>query len=143
MYCTRIHLEDDIGPTRLIELTDISAVSTGAVDEAVMEQAITAATGEIDAYTAARYGMPLPVVTDLVRDICVALTLDRLFNFSKPAEIKDRAAAARKLLAAVAAGQATLPGMVTTVAESAVGEALFVEPNEPVFSRDTLADFNA
>ena len=37
----------------------------------------------------------------------------------------------------------TLPGMVTTVAESAVGEALFVEPNDPVFSRDTLADFNS
>lgn len=142
MYCTQTDLEADIGPVRLIELTDISATPAGVVDVTVMERAVLAATGEIDSYTGARYGVPLPVITDLVRDICCALTLDRLFRFSKPDEVKDRAAAARKLLAAISMGNAALPGM-SAAAPVGVGEALFVDPNPSVFSRDTLADYNA
>lgn len=142
MYCTQSELEADIGPARLIELTDISAAPTGAVDGVVMSAAISAATSEIDSYIGRRYGVPLPIVSDLVRDICIALTLDRLFKFAKPEEVKDRAAAARKLLVSIASGSASIPDLVD-LSGGPLGDVLFAEPNDPVFSRDTLSDYNA
>ena len=139
-YCTRTDIELDLGRERLIEVTDLADPTMGMVNDSVLNKAILAASGEIDTYTGARYGVPLPTVTELVRDIASALTIDRLFRFSKPEEVQKRADAARRTLRDISNGLASLPG-IDSAAPSGAGAVLYRDTSPAVFSREGLKDY--
>lgn len=138
-YCTKTDLDLDIGRQRLIELTDLSDPPAGTVNDSVLNKAILAASGEIDTYTGPRYGVPLPTIPDVIRDIAAALTIDRLCKFSKPEEVQKRADNARRMLRDLSNGLASLPGFDTP--QAGAGSALYRDTSPAVFSRDTLADY--
>ncbi len=83
-------------------------------DHRVIMSAIRAASAEIDAALAVVLPLPLPEIPDLLRNLCVDLTLPRIYRrrfdaAAIPDTIKSGADAARAMLADIAAGRKKLP----------------------------------
>ncbi len=137
-YCTQADIQGEIGGQPLIELTDDEGLGTAHAGR--ITQAIGQADAEIESHLAQRYTVPLTVGLVLLRDLSITLALERLYGRrpgSLPDDRKDRIAAARKLLADLGAGRATL-GEAAPV-ESAGEAAVFTQ--DRVFSRDKMTGF--
>jgi phage gp36-like protein len=106
-YATRanmeaIHSADFIA--RLVDLDD------DGNDEAQVDDALAAATSEIDSHLGQRYRVPLAVVPAFIRQYCIDIAIYGLANTASRLtdEMKDRKEAAVKHLMRIADGKATL-----------------------------------
>lgn len=108
-YCSQDDLLKMIPPAELAELT---AESGEAPDAAVVAEAIAKAAGEIDAYLAVRYVLPLPATPPQVKNLAVDMALYHLYSRRSvaPAVRRQKYAAAVDFLKQVAAGQAVVGG---------------------------------
>ncbi len=116
LYASRSDIElRRIPREELIALCDDEeqGASNPAIDQRV-EEALKAATAEIDALIGSRYAVPLrEPVPELVRQICVDIAAERLFQRRSgeiPQTIRDAARRARALLDQIASGQLRLYG---------------------------------
>jgi len=118
MYCTLDDLKLAIDEERLIELTDDDR--QGTVDASRVDDAISAAQGEVDGYLQERYDVPLDPVPALVKGACRDITVYHLYS-RKVEEVPEvrqkRYDNAIKLLTKIAAGQISL-GVATPPEES-------------------------
>jgi len=106
-YATLSDMAAAFGDRELIELTDRTGSAT--VDSALVQRAIDEAGDEIDGHLRGRYALPVaapipPLLTRIACDLArYALAAERATE-----EMQARAAAARKLLAAIAEGRMRL-----------------------------------
>lgn len=103
-YCIVEDIRAVMDEQELIQLTDDA--DTGAVDEAVIAQAIADAETEIDGYLAARYPLPLPDGTGLglLKTLAKDIAIYRLYlrRMGPPEYRADQYKAAIKTLGKIA-----------------------------------------
>lgn len=87
----------------------------GEIDTAKIQAALNDATALIDGQLARRYAVPLSVVPDVIRGICVELAIYELYKRrGKTKTAQPRYDKAMALLGDIASGRLNLPGIATT-----------------------------
>lgn len=87
-YASLSDLTDRFGAQLLVGLTDRGAVSTGEIDEPIVEAALADATETIDGYLrAAGYQTPLAEVPGNIADLCKTIAIWKLYITEAPDKI--------------------------------------------------------
>lgn len=115
MYCTVGDILYQVDEKELIQLTDDEDL--GSINESVVLRAILDASSLIDSYCAGRYRIPFLPVPEIVRQLCVDITVYHLYSRRGDAVPENRKARfdnALKLLDRIAKGLIILgaPGSV-------------------------------
>ena len=121
----------------LVELTDDDAL--GVVDQGRVDEAISAAQGEVDGYLAERYTVPLSPVPPLVKAACEDIAIYNLYSRTQdeiPESRKTRYAGAVRLLEKLASGAISLG--IADPPEPAAADNLTVSAGERIFPDDVL-----
>ena len=135
-YCTQQDLEARFGAQELIQLTDRAAA--GAIDTAVLGQAIADADAQIDRKLRGRYAVPInPPPAELVPIAC-DLARYYLYGFKPPQEVKDRFDAALAELRDYAKGINVL-AVAGTNSSATQDAGISVQTPAQVFTDATLA----
>lgn len=135
-YATQQNMIDRFEEKELIQLTDRD--NTGAVDAAVLGQALADADAKIDGYLASRYTLPLASIPSaLVR---IACDVARYFLYDNHAteEVRNRYKDAEKFLISLGKGEITLG---PDPAGAQVAGSPQTSAPERVFTNETLKDF--
>ncbi len=141
-YSTTADLLERISEASLIQLTDTA--NTGAVNQAVAQNAINAADGIIDALISPVYRVPLADVPRAARDASATIAIYRLHLYRSvdPGVWKEAHASAMAFLGAVAEKKATLEGTQPEPPASAdLDNALSYTAEPRNFSRTLLKGF--
>ncbi len=144
-YITNQSIQDRLGSAALLQLADDDG--DGQADTAILDEVRGAAEGEVNAYLARRYDVPIDVVThpDLV-GLLASITLDlaeyrlRLRRPPVPDDVNERLRHALTWLSRVADGTLELPsrGVALTTIR---GTAAHTHGESRLLSRDELSDF--
>ena len=148
MYITQQDLEDELGSTKLVQLTDEEA--TGEVGEKRVERAIGYAVGTFESYARTRYTLPVPM-TEKVKATCLDLAVFHLYK-SRATQtegvytVKKQAHdAAIKFLQDIQSGKAGLdvPAIEETVETPASPDQVLrgSSKSKVVFSDDKLSGY--
>jgi len=144
-YITNQNMQDRLGSAALLQLADDDG--DGQADTVILDEVRGAAEGEVNAYLARRYEVPIDVVThpDLV-GLLASITLDlaeyrlRLRRPPVPDDVNERLRHALTWLSRVADGILELPsrGVALTTIR---GTAAHTHGEARLLSRDELSDF--
>ena len=138
-YATLQDMLDRFGETELAQLSDRTGTGT-AIDQMVVDAKLADADGEIDAYLAQRYTLPLASVPPVLKRIATDLARYHLYDDRATEQVTKRYTDAIAFLKDVAKGLAGIgvdPGGTAPAASTAPE----FTANDPVFNRDTLKDF--
>lgn len=143
IYCTLEDLRTALPEKRLIEATDDSLPSAdGSVQEPVADAAMRSASVLIDAHLGTRYALPLPMVPDVLRRICVNLAVHDLYarvrTMELPEAIKDRYKEAIRLLESVRDGKIGLGLPAATASGASPAAGVTVITGRKLFPRHRL-----
>ena len=105
-YVTPEGMIDRFGADELKRITDRNR--TGEIDAQVLNQAISDAQSEVDAYISSKYSTPLMTVSDAISRTTADIARYRLYDERCPDNIRERYREAIAFLQAVSAGKATL-----------------------------------
>lgn len=108
-YATYQDLAEEFGATEVEQLCRRDADGAAGAD-AVASRALDYASREVDARLAARFAVPLTTPPAMIVAVVCDLARARLYQDAAPEVVVSRAAEARKFLADIAAGRATLLG---------------------------------
>lgn len=139
-------LLDKLGEDELVQLTDNAG--TGAVDAAVVDEAIQYAQGVFDSYARTRYTLPVPS-TPLVRSLNLKIAVFSLFENRATIDegvYKIRKNAyddAVKQLIAISQGKAALdvPAAEETLETPATADKILTNASRSKFNDRTLSGF--
>lgn len=106
MYITEQGMVDRYGQDEIKRITD--RTRTGEIDSQVLNQAITDAQSEVDAYISSKYTTPLTTITEAISRTTGDIARYRLYDERCPENIRQRYQEAVEFLKAVSAGRATL-----------------------------------
>ncbi|MCX5891603.1 MAG: DUF1320 domain-containing protein [Deltaproteobacteria bacterium] len=137
-YCSQ---DDLLKMIPLVELAELSAESGDEPEAAVVAEAIAKAAGEIDAYLAVRYVLPLAATPPQVKNLAVDMALYHLYSRRSvaPPVRRQKYDAAVAFLKEVAAGQALVEGVGSPSGDNRqVGE---FSGASRVFGRDGLSEW--
>ncbi|MCA0175231.1 MAG: DUF1320 domain-containing protein [Proteobacteria bacterium] len=130
MYATQADLVERFGATELAQLSNPGG--GGALGAVEIDRALADASAEIDSYLAGRYALPLATVPPVLARLAADIARYRLYDQAAPELVKERYAAAVKLLVALAGGTAQLGLAATdtqpTAAAGAVAVAVRTRP---------------
>ncbi|MFZ2452587.1 MAG: DUF1320 domain-containing protein [Methylovulum miyakonense] len=121
MYVTIAQLIAQFGETELIQRTDRSKPKTGAIDQALLNEIIDAASREIDGYLRSVYPLPLSdglVAGSALPEKCGAIVRYHLYKGVKNEDVSERYNDAVKWLKGVQSKDITLGPTDATVAET-------------------------
>lgn len=139
-YVTQATLTDRFGEDEMIALADRNR--DGTPDSAVVEQAITDASAEIDSYLGTRYSVPLTTTPDAVKSACADIARYRLADERPLEEVSKRYDAAIRFLRDVATGRASLGIQEGQEAQPApFNYASTRTGRDRTFSKETLEGF--
>ena len=134
MYATTENMIAAFGEADVVAITD--RAGNGAVDEAVLEAALAAASSEADSYIGRRYALPLGTVpaalTSVVCDIARYRLTGNMAMETDP--IRERYKLAIAWLEDIAAGRAELPGQDIDGAGGEDDAAVDFAPGRRVFA---------
>ena len=132
-YCTKQNLIDRFSERELIQLTDRD--NLGIIDNDVLNQALSDADAEINAYLTA-YALPLATVpANLVR-IAGAIARYYLFSDQATEQVKTRYNDAIKYLQLIGKGQLSLGPDVAGAVSPVVSNAVEFTSSPSIFGRD-------
>lgn len=114
--------------------------NTGAIDEAVVQQALDHATALIDGRLRKLYAVPLNPVPLEIRDHCQALARWKLYDDRVTEAVKDEAEHALAELDKIARGLVTLEAAPATAGATTAGLPQHTAPDR-VFTREALREF--
>ena len=127
MYCTADDLIERFGESELLQLSDEQ--NTGTLNTAVIDQAITDASNEIDSYLIGSYELPLTTVPEFVKGYACDMARYRLWDDGALEQVTIRYRTAIKYWRDISTGVLRLYGTTET------GEKLVeMESVEPVFT---------
>ncbi|PKL41763.1 MAG: DUF1320 domain-containing protein, partial [Candidatus Riflebacteria bacterium HGW-Riflebacteria-2] len=89
-YAVVQDMVDRFGAAELIQLTDRSEVPTGTYDSDLIEQALSDAEAEINAYLASRYALPLAEVPETLVRLTCNIARYQLYGSSLTEEVTKR-----------------------------------------------------
>lgn len=137
-YCS---IEDLLNMISREELAELTAEAGDEPDPTVIGAAIAKAEGEINAYVAGRYQVPLVPVPPKILGVAVDLTLYHLYSRRSvmPAVRRQRYEAALMFLRLVAMGQVHLEG--EGEAGKKAGQPAEMASGPRLFSRTSLGDW--
>lgn len=139
-YATQLLMTNRFGSAEVIAITD--RAGTGAINTAVLTDALDQASVEIDGYLAGRYTLPLPSVPRLLEGICCDIARYRLSGAEaqETDAIRNRYRDAIKMLEALRDGKMSigLDGLNQPVQS---GGAVLINAPGRTFSADTLGDY--
>jgi phage gp36-like protein len=131
-YCTKQNLLDRGWESDLLARTD--KTFSGAINDTILNQAISDAQATIDGYLASRYALPIATSVDLLTRIACDLVHFYLFDDAEPTEIiEKRYDVAIRQLEQIAKGNIEL-AITPPVATVSHNEAVMVSSRN-VFSR--------
>lgn len=138
-YAVETDFTARFGASELLQLTDRDG--DGVADVGVLDQAISDADAEIDAYLAGRFALPLSgtVPPVLVRIACDILRY-RLWDQSASEEVTTRYNAAVKFLLAVSKGDIRI-GVTPEPAATSGADITDYQAAPRIFTRQTLDDY--
>lgn len=136
-YITRDQLRSVVNPTGTDPQYTPASLSDAQLDEIILWQEAL-----IDARLSVRYSVPVSPVPDILQWLSLAfcsyhawLTHRNTVDLEERDPAQLRYDSARNLLDALVAGEATLPGVSTTDADSGVSEP-YNRFDEPVFTKE-------
>ncbi len=134
-YATQDDIIASHGADQLLLVPDRD--NDGEIDAPAVTRALAEATALIDTLLGGRYPVPLPVVPDLVRGICIDIALYKLASIGGGLhdELRTRYDDAISLLKRIADGKAALDIPVTPPASD--GDVQFESPQRH-FTRDSM-----
>ncbi len=138
-YATKQDLIERFGEDELVDLTDRAEPPAGAIDEAVLGEALATADGQIEAHLRVRYAVPVAPVPDLLVGVAADIARYRLYTDNPPEVVSDRHKAAMKTLGDLARGIITLDATAATEASS--GGSVRISTPDRVFTSKTLKGF--
>lgn len=139
MYATQSDMVQRFGESELLHLTD--PTGSGTVDGALLDLALTDATGEVDSYLSMVLTAPLTVPTARVVSVTCDIARYRLYALAggEPEQVQERYDAAIRWLRDVAKGSAKL-GVEPPAGEApALGSALAATPRTMVLDSAAAA----
>jgi len=105
-YCSSDDLVTRFGSTEIIQLSDRD--NSGEINEAVVEQAITDASAEIDGYLSSQYDLPLDETPALLNLYACDIARYRLFEDGAYDTVIERYNIALRYLRDIASGKVKL-----------------------------------
>ena len=145
-YISNSDIETRLGSAVYVQLTEDER--TGSANEAVVDESRSGAEGEVDAYLARRYAVPIdlsrhPELSGILKSITLDLAEYRLRLRRPP--VSDEAAARRNQAVAwlekIAAAEIDLPAASEPAASSVSALKGRATGSERVLDRQELADF--
>ncbi|PKL44320.1 MAG: DUF1320 domain-containing protein [Candidatus Riflebacteria bacterium HGW-Riflebacteria-1] len=140
-YAVVQDMVDRFGAAELIQLTDRSETPTGEYDSELIEQALSDAEAEINAYLASRYALPLAEVPETLVRLTCNIARYQLYGSSLTEEVTKRYNDAIAFLKNVSRGDAVI-GVGTTGTAPTVENAPEHFGPDRVFNSDTLKDYS-
>jgi phage gp36-like protein len=140
-YMTADEYLDRYGEQETTRLTDEER--TGSYDSGRLEDALSDAQDEADAYIGKRYTIPLDAPPRFVKSIVGAIARLLLHKTIAPQPVRDDAAEARARLKDISRGLMSIPAATGLVVETG-GSSLSSTSGDgidPVFSEESLAGF--
>jgi len=139
LYCTKQDLIDRFSERELIHLTDRDNV-LDAINDVVLNQAISDASAIIDGYLGGKYPLPLTSVPQAIKPLACNITHYYLYNEQATEQVETRYKAAIAFFKDVAKGVVTL-GVATDGTKAESQDLAEFIPSDSVFSRDKSKDF--
>lgn len=139
MYVDKDYMIARFGEDVLIELTDRATPQTGEIVDAILDSAITTASGLIDGYVAGRYRVPITPVPEIIKDCTAKITFFYLCGERYTDANRKAYEDSVSILRDIGAGKAHLDAAGVEPASSRA-EAR-VEAPDRVFSRDSLKGY--
>lgn len=139
-YAKQVDMVSVLGEREVIMLTDRRLL--GKIDTIVLEDALSLASDEIDAYLDGRYALPLPSVPRLLTRLCCDIARYRLSggDAQETEPARNRYRDAIKMLESIKRGDLTL-GLDPAQQEVPTRSAVQINNGIRTFSRATLADY--
>lgn len=132
-YCTLLNLKDRFGETELIQLTD--QTNAGAIDPAVLNEAIADADAEINSYLTA-YPLPLATIPANFERMACDITRYYLFGTSVPELVQQRYDNAISYLKLVAKGGINIAPDTSGTVVAPSSNSVEFQSNPSVFGRE-------
>lgn len=145
MYISQQDLEDRVGTTTLVQLSDDDG--DGVPDAAVVQEILEGAEGEADSHLARRYAVPVdlaafPGVQAVLRSFVLDLAEYRLHARRPPVpeDVQKKRAAAQEWFERVASGEVVLPSQAEIPGNPATGIRSETSAAPRLFTREELED---
>lgn len=103
-YTTQANLVKHFGERMLIALTDRGSVASGAIDTAVVDEAIAGTDALIDGYLAGRYALPLAMTPRLIAELAEDIAIWKLHTSDPDPKIERDYSDAVRTLKDIASG---------------------------------------
>jgi phage gp36-like protein len=132
-YATQQDMIDRFGAVELANLTDRERA--GAIDAAVLDQALADASAEIDGYIGTREKLPIVNPPRVLVALCCDLARYKLYDQAAPAQVEKRQTNALNFLSAIATGKVSL-GLTDSEAKPAPAAGAEIHSDGLVFGRD-------
>lgn len=141
MYATPDNMLSRFGEQDLTLLTEREDSVPGEINLALLEQALSDASAEIDGYIAGRYVLPLTTVPALLERNCCDIARYFLYGDKAPEQVEKRYAAVVRFLTAVSKGDISL-GLADTGETADQSELVIsIESAGSVFGRKSAKGF--
>ena len=141
-YCTYEDIQGHIPEARLVEVTDdLAPNASGEVKIAIVEKAIKESSTLIDSYVRKRFPRPFQIVPEVLRMVCVDLTIYNLYERVTEMDISEgmklRYNNAIKMLERIADGEMSI-GIAPEEPIAETGFAVASNGREPMFSMESM-----
>ncbi|MGK4302776.1 gp436 family protein [Shewanella xiamenensis] len=141
MYATPGNMLSRFGEQDLTLLTEREDSVPGEINLALLEQALSDASAEIDGYIAGRYVLPLTTVPAVLERNCCDIARYFLYGDKAPEQVEKRYTAVVKFLTAVSKGDISL-GLADTGETADQSELVIsIESAGSVFGRKSAKGF--
>lgn len=141
MYATPDNMLSRFGEQDLTLLTEREDSVPGEINLALLEQALSDASAEIDGYIAGRYVLPLTTVPAVLERNCCDIARYFLYGDKAPEQVEKRYTAVVKFLTAVSKGDISL-GLADTGETADQSELVIsIESAGSVFGRKSAKGF--
>ncbi len=132
-YALKADMLEEFDESELLQLTDRAIPPAGAIDDAILDRALSSASAEIDGYLVRYSGqvLDLPILTRY----CCDIARYRLYRSGAPEEVRNRYKDATRFLEMVASGKISLGAAAETASSDST---IQFEGGQKVFAREEI-----
>lgn len=140
-YTTKAELIERFGEAMLIGLTDRADIPTGAIDDTVLNRAISDAAAIIDGYLKPRYQLPLTETDDLISKLAADIAIYSLHTGGASEKVEADYEKALKTLKAISEGTVQLANAQGVSPEGSGGSGAQITDRERPMTEGNMKGF--